>query len=99
LGKCPEKGTPQPLWAVFFSCLYGTFCVPFYIHCPLFCRWAPLKRTWPHLLDMDLLEHVQKRSAKIIQEFEQLPYEDSQRELALFSLGRRRLQRDLMDLL
>ena len=48
---------------------------------------------------MDLLEHVQKRSAKIIQEFEQLPYEDSQRELALFSLGRRRLQRDLMDLL
>ena len=56
----PEKKTPQPLWAAWssalspsegrssFSCSDGTSCASVSAHCPLSCRWALLKRVWPH---------------------------------------------------
>ena len=43
--------------------------------------WSPQYRR-----DMDLLECVQRRATKMIQGMEHLPYEDSLRELGLFSL-------------
>ena len=33
------------------SCPAGTSCASVCAHCPLSCRWAPLKRAWPHPLD------------------------------------------------
>ena len=43
--------------------------------------WSPQYRR-----DVDLLEHVQRRTTKKIQEMEHLPYEDRLRELEVFSL-------------
>jgi len=41
--------------------------------------------------DTDLLECVQRRAAKMITGMEHLSYQDSPRELGLFSLEKRRL--------
>ena len=49
--------------------------------------WSPQYRR-----DVGLLECVQRSAAKMIQGMEQLPSEDSLRELGLFSLKKRRLQ-------
>jgi len=40
---------------------------------------------------MDLLKHIQRRVAKMIQGMEHLPYKDTPRELGLFSLEMRRV--------
>ena len=47
----------------------------------------------PYRRDVDLLEHVQIRATKMIQEKKHLPYKDRLRELGLFSLQRRNLER------
>jgi len=50
--------------------------------------WSPQYRR-----DVDLLEHIQRRATKMIQEIVHLPYKDRLRKLGLFSLGKRGLKK------
>jgi len=58
--------------------------------------WSPASRSGALSTDMDLLDWVQRRAAKMIQGLEHLSCEDRLRELGLFSLEKRTCQGDLI---